>query len=234
MIDLSTLAGVAAVGVVVFLVLRGVHALVRLLPPARRRVFQRLVPIVEVIAAIGFLLFAVPRLIGSSGEVTPIALALVVALVFGVSWASLRDVAAGVVFRASAPVEVGDTVRVDTRTGTLAGRVVRVGYRVLELETDEGEEALIPMSAASRASIHRLTRAERVVHRFQVSIPEHLGAGEARERARSAALLSHWSAIAREPEIREVSATELDIKVFALAPSRGGEIEADVRRALAL
>jgi small-conductance mechanosensitive channel len=225
-----TLIAIAVSGAMVFLGLRAVRWLMSVVPAtrARRKKLLRFMPILETAAVVGFLLVAIPVLVGGDPELSPVALVVVLALVAGVSWSSLRDFASGVVFRASSPCDVDDHVRI----GDVEGRVTRIGYRSVEIETEAGEHAYIPMSRAARDNIHRAQRVERVMHRFRVHIPEGMSTPEARERARRAALLSHWSSVSRTPEVLEVSSTELDIKVYALAPNRAGEIEALVRRAL--
>jgi small-conductance mechanosensitive channel len=141
----------------------------------------------------------------------------------------LRDVGAGVFLKAQGFCRVGDHVR----SGDVAGIVREVGLRALRVETASGEEALIPYHRVQSDPFIKAPRLSGALrHRFQVDVPDGMAAARAREIVRTAALNSHWSAVAREPEVAVQSEESLEVMVFPIDPSRGHHVEADVRTAL--
>lgn len=212
------------------LALAGVRALVGVLPlsQAQRSLLARVLPVVELSVMGVYAAVTVPALFGT-GTVASAAAALVLAAVLLASWGPLRDVVSGVVVKAGGALHVGDTVSV----GGVEGSVRRIGLRVLELETGEGAEALVPFSEVAR---HPVVRTPKVAgsyrHRFSVPGPPEERVGEAKQLIREVALLSHWSQVARDPEIHFGDSGTLEVQVFPIDPGRGPDVEASVRAAL--
>ncbi len=195
---------------------------------ARRAAVVRARPVAGAIALLAFLLYAARTLLGDRPTALLVALGLVVVGFAVAAWPAFRDLLAGVVLKAGRVCQVGDHLRI----GGVEGRVAHMGYRALVVETTRGDEAILPYSRVERDAVIRTRTLGGVVpHEFRVQPPARLRHAEARALVRHAALLSHWSVPAREPEIA-TAGEALDVTVFALDADHALEIEARVRRAL--
>jgi small-conductance mechanosensitive channel len=220
----------ALFGALLAALLWAAHWGVSLLPTSKERRSQisRATPVIATVVALGYVLLAARTLFRSHPAYSPLVLALVVAGFVGAAWPSMRDFLAGVALRSSRVCQTGDYVRI----GDVTGRITSMGYRVLSIETTGGDEAIIPYASIARDAVIRTRSLGGVCpHRFRIKAPPKLAFADARERIAEAAMLCHWSAFVREPEITP-DADELDITVFALDSAHGPEIEALVRKRL--
>lgn len=193
---------------------------------SRRDAARRALPVLSGLAALVFALLAVRRLLSDQPVVAAVAMVLVVAGFVVASWPALRDVAAGVFLKAGQICREGDHVRI----GDVHGRVARLGLRVMVLETSDGEEAIIPFARVTRDRLLRTPAVEGVTpHVFRLPLPRGASMGELKATIRRSALLVHWSAVSREPEIT-VDGDHLEVTVYAIDPDRGTDIEVAVRR----
>ncbi len=195
----------------------------------RRAFLERASPIVGALLALAYLLFAVRSLFRAQPSALPFVLALVVAGFSAAAWPSIRDFLAGVALKSGRVCHVGDHVRIEE----VEGQIVSMGYRVLVLETTAGDQAILPYSRVAREAVVRTRSLGGVTpHKFQLG---HLPDGsfaEAQTRIVEAALLCHWSAFARQPEVAPVAEGGADVTVFSLDPAHGPDIEDAVRHAL--
>lgn len=213
-----------------YFVLRRLRGILEAAPlgAARRRMMRRARPLAEALVFIGYVVLAVPFVLGGSPATSAVVLGLMVALFVALTWFAIRDAVAGLLLKASELCQPGDVVEVDG----LRGRVRGLGFRVLALETEAGGEAFIPYSKLSRHSLVRVAGSEGVHrHGFLVASPPGLDPAEAIAIARRAALTCHWSLATREPEVTPAEGG-LAVTVFALEASRAPLIEAEVRKAL--
>ena len=220
-------------GIGLLAALRVTRFLIDVLPMSvgRRAAAQRAAPVLGVVLVLFYVLLCVRTLFRDQPAYLPIALSLAFAGFVAASWPAARDLLAGVALKAGRVCRVGDRVRIEN----LEGKVVRMGMRVLVLETTRGDEVLLPYGRIAREAVVR-TRSEGGVasHEFSLKLPPGLGAAEARTRIKRAALLCHWAAVGRDPEvIPSAEADALDVTVFALDPEHAHEIENAVRGALA-
>ena len=179
------------------------------------------------VAALVYGLFAARILF--AGEPTLVALAMVLVMVAFTmaSWGALRDLVSGVFVKVGQVCRVGDHVRIEQTSG----RVARMGLRVMVIETSDGDEAIIPYAKISKSRLTRTPPEDGVSpHVFRIAL-EGASAAELRTRIRRSALLCHWSAAAREPEVI-VTGDHLEVTVYGVDPIRGPDIEKAVRTAL--
>lgn len=220
---LVTLGAVALLGA-----LLAVRWLLRLLPMRRERrdALHRAAPVAGTLVTLAYALVATTWLFSDYPRYVPVGLALVVAAFVGASWQTLRDVVSGVVLRAGSSLGPGDQVRIET----VRGRVAKLGWRTVVIETREGEEALLPYSRVARSRLLRTSsRAGVTMHVFHLRTPEQLSIAEVRAAVRETALGVHWSAISRVPEVAAVTDGAFEVTVYALEPDRASDIEAAVR-----
>ncbi|HHH30884.1 MAG TPA: mechanosensitive ion channel [Polyangiaceae bacterium] len=220
------LAGAAALAAV----LLAVRAALTILPLAKstRDAARRALPMVTGAAVVLYALVAVSVLFSSQPVVAAIASVLVLGGFVIVSWNALHDVANGIFLKAGDVCQVGDHVRIDD----LHGRIIQMRLRVLVLETSDGDEALIPYSRIADNHLLRTPAVEGVTpHVFRLPIDDDVSPAELKSRVRRSAMLVHWSAISRPPEVI-LGDGHLEVTVYAIDPDRGPDIEAAVRRDL--
>jgi len=148
-----------------------------------------------------------------------------------VSWFAIRDFINGVVIRSGLLIRVGDHIRI---SDAVSGRLRRLGYRTLAIDTDDGKEAIIPYSLLSRQSIVRTPVVDGVCrHAFKVAVEPTIGVVDTISTIRTAALTHHWASLARDPVVEVSGDTMCSVTVFALTNERSIEIEEAIRGALA-
>lgn len=212
---------------VLVVVVQGLRLVLKVAPmaSARRRSLEQAFPMVELLVAAVYLVSAVQTLFRDAPLLAAVA---VLGVLFGGLWLArhaLLDVVTGVFLRTGGSVARGDRVRVDGVDGV----VTWLGTRSLAIETQEGEEALIPYSRLAGKSVMRTPRVDGAYrHSFRLESGSSISA----DRIRQLAMLCHWSSVARAPVVVVKADGEHDVTVFALQADRGGEIEAFVRKGL--
>jgi small-conductance mechanosensitive channel len=225
---LAVLVGTAALALLLWLA----ATLARLLPLSRRRreMTLRVLPVAGAALSVLYLIAATAWLFGRGSPLPPAVSAVLLAMIGWVSWPLSRDVLAGVAVKAGRVCTVGDHID----TGTVSGRVTRMGTRVLTVETVRGEEAIIPYGGVASAAIRRRPVLEGIaLHAFRLPVPPGLGRLELERRVTEAAFLCHWASVKRKPEVSVSEAGDLEITVFALDDAHAPAVETAVRRALA-
>ncbi len=227
-VDVLTLVLLAGV---LFVVLRFAGWALRVLPASRARaeLTERLWPAVAAIVVVVYMLVAANVLMGRAPGLSPFAGVAVLALFVALSWWILRDTVSGVFLRAGRTFREGDYVKIDE----VEGHVEKLGWRAMVVVTHDGNEAIVPYSVAARASVVRTPeQAQASPHIFRIPLADGRNVGAVKAVVRRAALLSHWSSIVREPELRLEGEDTLEVTIFVLDAERGYEVEAAIRAAL--
>jgi len=230
-VPMLELLWLALAGVALFVALRAVRWVLSVAPMKRSRVeaVERAWPFVAGAAAVAYLIFAVSTLFGDVPGYGPLAVAVVLGGLFAVVFPALRDLVSGAILRAGRACRVGDHVRVEG----IEGRVTRLGYRVMVVQTRAGDDAIVPYSRVSASSVLRRPVLDHVAPReLTVPLPAGRSLAEARTQIRSAAMLAHWSSVTREPEVTLSEPDTLQVTVFALDDDYGPDVEQAVRAAL--
>ena len=195
----------------------------------RREALRRAFPVAAGALGVLYLLLSAALLFERYPQHFPIAVAVILGVALAASWFAVRDLVSGIFLKAGRVCRVGDYVRI----GEVQGRVERMGHRVLVIETARGEEAIVPYSAVARSAVLRTPVEERgTLHVFELTLEDPPPVAEAKRRIRESALASHWSAIAREPEIAVLDADRFEVTIFALDADHVRDVEMAVRGAL--
>lgn len=221
-----------ASGLALVLLLRFGRAVLDAVPMsrARRVLVARLQPIAGATLVVIYVVIAARWILDSGDPRSWLAFGLAAAVFAAASWGALRDVIEGVYLRASRTLAVGDRVQI----GSVRGRVQRLGRRNVVLEATDGELALIPYRTVATSTVLRGPFDERsTFHVFRLQVPEHCSVPEAKRVVREAALLCHWSSIARQPQVIATDDGQLEITVFPIGADHVADIERVLRRALA-
>jgi hypothetical protein len=231
---------ISAIGVIVFLAVglgliglfQGLRYLLRVSRVSRRRrvAFHTALTVLETVAGLAYIVSAVPMLFRGQPEYSPYFAVLVVVAVVWVSWVAIRDLIHGVFFKAGRTCRPGDRVV----AGGVEGRVQRLGYRVLEVLTPQGDEVLVPYSQLARGTItRRAADVGAVRHAFLLDPPAGVPVTAITEAVELATFTHHWASVAHPTQVTLVAGGALEVAIYALDPLRGPEIEAAVRRAAA-
>ena len=217
-------------GLVLLAVMRGIRHLAEQLPisQARRDTLRRLLPLFEIIVGLLYVLVSVPAILDHDPQTTAIVTAAILVGGVAVLWFAIRDFVHGVLLKASDTCRVGDHIQV----GDVEGRLKRLDFRVMAIETSDGDEVLVPYGQVSRQSITRTPVPDgQHRHGFAVSPRPGISPSAMRDILFEAAWTHHWSAIAQTPIIEPREDGGFDVTVFALDVLHTQDIEATVREA---
>lgn len=216
----------------VFAAIRATRGLAATIAVSRvwRARFERFGPITELFTWSIFAAIAIAWLLEGHQLATIILLAGALLVVIIAGFFSIRDYFAGVIVRVERFARVGDEISVDG----VVGRVVSLGSRTLELETDEGDVVLLPYSGLGRHNIIRRQRAGIAPrHTFTVKLPQGMDASHAEQLAYDAIILNHWAAPRHDPTVRVIDPQTLRLTVQPVVAARSDELEGAVRAVLA-
>ncbi len=232
-IDVSTLelALLVARGLLIVALLHLLGRLVALapMPRARKERLRAAGPPFAVCVVLVYALLVIKQLFGAHGEAMPAMLAVVLIGFVAALWTPIRDLLAGAFIKSGGNLRLGDDIQVQQ----LQGRIERLGYRGLTLRTHAGE-TFVPYGLCARSVIVRSASTPGAsAHTFRVRPIAGVSQLALRQAIRESALLCHWTAIAKQPEIVNLEQGAVDVTVFAVDSELAPEIEAAVRRRLA-
>lgn len=190
---------VPALAIVLFIVSRGFQLLFsRVASPRYRKLFSRWFPLLEIGMWVVFLFWAVNEL-SYEVKMNFMSMVLIVVVMAVLGWYFLRDFMAGFILRSENAFETGCRLKVGEREGIIS----HIGYRSIQLTTDEGELIKLPYSLMSGqllmqpADVGRLQR-QPVVLEFSSSLP----ADEVKQRLYRRTLEMPWVLPSFTPEIK--------------------------------
>lgn len=145
----------------------------------------------------------------------------------------LADWIAGVVFRSGNRFHVDDRVRFED----MAGRLARLGYLSLTLETDHRGRVDIPYSRLSGEGMLEKQACGRDCMAFSLKLETDEPFSSIHERLQTVILSAPWTSISRSPGItlkhRSGKSCAVDVAVHLIDPSFAAETEAYVRKWMA-
>lgn len=170
---------------------------------ARR--FERLLPLMEGISWLTFILWSVQYVFQSIFTYTLILLILLLAILVWIAWFAIRDFTAGIILKFQQAFEIGGRVKIQN----VAGRVKKLGYLSMKIENYQGEIISIPYSNVSQ-EIRIQPSQEEVIRNqtFQIQVPKRTSLGDTVERLRITILNAPWVAIHKRPHIKVLEETE--------------------------
>jgi len=195
-------------------------------------IINRFYPIVEFAIWIIFLTWGAKQIFqtGIAGSIL-----LVVLMVGILTWAGsfvVRDWIAGVVFKAEDRYRVDDIVSFQNTRG----RLTRLGYRSLTIETPDGKNIEIPYSTLVRENTIEKTPRETACSMFNLPVPSKIPFTEVQQKIQNIALCAPWSSIIKKPNIRILERQEknytIEVAAFIIDQIYAPEVEAYVKQHL--
>jgi small-conductance mechanosensitive channel len=191
---------------------------------------NRFLPLVEFFCWMLFLVWGAGCVFqtGTAGFITLLILTL--AIVTWIAHITLKDWIAGVMFKAEAQFDLGDTLAI----GENNGRLKRLGYRTLILETPTGAFIEIPYShLAKQSHIEKIptynTHCIFEMEANEPSVPE-----EFLQLVRSVVLSAPWCSLTRHPQIRLMGRQDnrlwVEVNAYVLHERYAHHLETYVKR----
>ena len=217
--------------VIVLVILRAVAWLVASLPMrrGRRNAFRRAGPVVAGLVGVAYALLAVRAVFHGTNFVSSLAVLAVIGVVLGLSWFALRDIVAGMFWKAGHVCQLGDVIRVEG----VNGRVTRLGMRVLAMETEQGDNIFVPYSRLQHETL--IVSREQFgesCHVFEVEFPTDHPGGDIERKVARMATLCHGTSLSRRPRVRQIATDRVEVTVFAIWSEPVPDLEFRIRRAL--
>lgn len=146
-------------------------------------------------------------------------------------WRAIRDAMDGLFLRSTGACRSGDYVQLEH----LEGRIRRLGWRFLTLETSEGHVATVPYGQIVHTALRRLPEAKHgLLHLFRLEIPPSASLPVIKRRISVAALLCPWCVPKRNARVRSLEqGTQVEVTLSLVDADHAAEAESVVRDAIA-
>lgn len=197
---------------------------------ARDAIRRWAVPILEFAFVVAIALWVTSLAVA---DLPPSRLVVLVAVLAVLAWAGRRaidDFGSGVALRMEGVLESERWVRI----GGTEGVIRRVGYRSLEIESDDGQRVTIPYSRVAQEKIVAGGGVGPRAHGFILEIAKNRPLDEVLAEVPAAAMVSPWSSVTRPARVELQSETAdsyvLDVTAYSIDPAHNSRIELTVRR----
>lgn len=178
---------------------------------------DRIVPLLEGIMWLGFMLWCVGQLIqnevwNSIGVL--IILLLVVILLF---WLVIRDYLAGIVLKIDGSIKLNDWIRIRD----IEGKITELGNRIMIITTNSGESVNIPYSTISGEISAKPNPGEELINQsFVLKLSKKSDAESTISQIQRCILNAPWSSVNKSPEIKLINDKtqyyEFEINLYSL------------------
>ena len=220
------------VGILLFICLRIVQKALNVYMSKKsvNPIINRFFPIVEFSVWILFLTWGAKQIFqtGITGSIVLLVMMLGIFI-----WAGsfvVRDWIAGVIFKAEDRYRVNDIVSFQNTRG----RLTKMGYRSLTIETSDGSNVEIPYSALVRESAIEKIPSESACCAFKLIVPVQEPLPEVQQKLQTVALCAPWSSIIRKPHIQVIERQEshyiVEVAAYMVDQIYAAEIEAYVKK----
>ena len=116
-----------------------------------RLLFLRIFPAIEMILWFMFIFWAMNQLFGETEFYPFMAGSLIIVLVAIIGWYFLRDYISGIIFKADHSLEPGHNIV----TSSISGTIKQLGYRSIQIITNEGEDISITYTSLINEKIRK-------------------------------------------------------------------------------
>ena len=170
-----------------------------------RIIFLRLFPVIEMLLWVSYAFWATHQLFNDLTVYPLLTGSMIIVLVIILGWYLLRDFFSGIILKAENAFEKGQTIITSHATGT----IIKLGYRSMEVETNEGENVKIPYSLLSGQKITKPTdKGKGVGYFITLRIPSPLPAEEIQNMIMRRMLEIPWI----------ISGENIEIKIIRTEP----------------
>jgi len=142
---------VVILGLALFFAMQLINKLASLITGENKWVMllRRTLPLVELIVWLAFAFWAAAIIFPDFTFRRMVLGAMAIVLVLALGWYVLRDFLNGILLKTENTLKKGQTIK----TSFVSGKIIYIGYRTLQLETDKGEKLRVPYSRLGDAII---------------------------------------------------------------------------------
>ena len=218
-------------GGAIFLLLRLLRFLLPLLlyRYKPKKILIRIFPVFELVVWVVFLAWFIFLFSEADELFVYVVLAILLMVLFWISRYWVKDLIAGVIFRASSRLKAGDILRFEDLKGT----VTNFGSFSLELETQDNQAIFIPYSKLIDAvNIKSEPTGKSQGYTFVLTCARTDDPTTLMQEVKTAIISTPWVSVNKMPQVRLLTQTDSDIEfevtVFPVDPSFTGKIESQV------
>lgn len=208
-------------GLAVFVLLRTLSGYIRVFAPKRpfRMGLLRIFPLIELLFWLWYAFWSARQLFGHTEWYSGIWAAMILLSLISLAWYIFRDFLAGVILRTENALEPGQMIN----SQDIRGQIRKIGYRSLELESQDGSIIKVPYSLLSK----QVLGIDRALDKGQgqvmaIIIPAQSNAEIIREMLYSRILEMPWIAPGKEIDVRikrmDSESYKAEIHFYAVNP----------------
>ncbi|HOP04513.1 MAG TPA: mechanosensitive ion channel [Tenuifilaceae bacterium] len=169
------------------------------------RILLRSFPIAEFTIWIGFAIWVLNEIFSEHLYYNQILIVVLGLLILIAGWYFIRDFIAGIILKTEIPFEKNQLIRTPKAEGILK----KLGYRSIELESQNGERIKIPYSQLASNSIHLQNIDEGMQgHETTIQVSSSAPIQEVKDKITKEIMLLPWSSIVHMPTIKVVEQTQ--------------------------
>ena len=227
-----SLLTVVMLGVLLSFILRIISK--TLIPKIRKNRIKQLFQVIELLIWTVFGFWGLHMTLKDSDYYLFAILTASAVIVIWLSWFMARDFIAGFVLKLGDNYQPGQHIKLNE----IEGVIVKTGFLELILSREDGTFVKIPYSKISSAIHYKVQPRDKTTqYRFEIEIKKNSSIEDAKNRIKSAIMLSTGASIKLEPQIKlkehtDESVWKFDVVAYALSPEYFQIIERNVRDAL--
>ncbi len=221
--------------IVLFLLLRLTAWFIKVLPVPKvyHNMLIKSYPLVEFFVWVLFAYFVAGRLFKEAQYYEVLLLIITLVVISFVSWFFIRDFIAGIFIKSENLFEKGKKIKIEH----IEGFINHVGYRTVEIKTDDGSLVKVPFSKLSSGVISFPGNENDILykHSFSINQPKNKAYPEYIANIRFLLLNSPWVAVTKEPHIELTDTTPSNytfkIEFHALSEAQALKCEVMLKKA---
>jgi small-conductance mechanosensitive channel len=178
---------------------------------------ERIMPLVEGIVWLGFMLWCIGQLVRNEIWTSIGVLVIIILIVILLFWLVIRDYLAGIVLKIDGTVKKNDWIKVKD----IEGKITELGSRTMTIMTTSGETVNVPYSTISGEISARPNPGEELInHSFELKLSKISDAESTITDLNRGILNAPWSSVNKNPEIKLISDDSgyytFEINIFSL------------------
>jgi len=196
-----TILKVLFLGVVLWFFFLLLKRAMKMVPPEKkyRKNLERTFLLVKIAGWVVFGFSSMEMIFAGNSIYARVFSTLFLFLLIGISWSIIREFIAGIIIKLEGSYTLNGWIRINN----VEGRIKRLRYRSIEIETEKGETVNIPYSLINREIRVKSHPIESIKsHTFEIEVPDTMEVKEYKDKIRHDLLNCHWSSLKKDPKIK--------------------------------
>ncbi len=191
---------------------------------------KKYMPIAELLVWGIYFLFAFKAFVLKNQYIALVFLVVLVSVSIWGSWFILKDYISGVLFKSDKNLEEGERIS----TLSFSGRIMAFNRRTLQVETEKGNNILIPYSQLLTESIKRYDSSKTITGKtFDIQVKTNSDLPKLTEKIEKELLLLPWISLKKKPIIKITEQNEsysiIEISIYAIDSVYFSKIENHIK-----